>query len=97
MSDIEKKYREVNFKQQESMERKITLLMNANVRSLAKVIANTSNKNTNYNKSLSKQFTSKKRELRNDLTDLIKENVFSAQDLADKKNTQFVKEVKESL
>jgi hypothetical protein len=97
MASIEETYQEKNIRLQNSFNRRITLLMNANVRKLAVEISKTSNKNTNNNKQLSKTFTKLKREMRNDLTELIKSGVFDAEDIADNKNNKFLKDVEESV
>lgn len=94
---LETDFNDKNIKLQRSSNRNITILMNANVRKLATVIASQSVRNTNKNKSLSKAFTKNKRELRNSLTDLITKSVDESRLLADKKNVAFIADVKESV
>jgi len=94
---LENDFNDKNVKLQRNNNRNITVLMNANVRKLAVIIASQSVRNTNKNKGLSKAFTENKRELRNSLTDSIIKSVDESRSLADKKDTAFVDEVRDSV
>ena len=80
---------------QENNNSKIKKTFNDNLNDLAYLIAATPNKNTNYNKNLSKQFTENKRKLRKQLTELITIATEKASKFADDKNTSFLKDVEE--
>ena len=82
---------------QNSQYRILTLIFNANIRKLANEISKHQTKNTNRNKPLNKAFTGLKRELRHNLTETIDNSLNTARNLADKKDTEFQKEVKDSL
>jgi len=82
---------------QESTNTQIKKAFNDNINNLAFFIAASSQRNTNYNKTLSKQFTENKRKLRNELNELINNSTEKARTFADDKNTSFLNDVEEKI
>ena len=88
IEEIERKYQDEQLILQNSQQRKITLLMNANMKETSLIISNHSETKPNNNKVLKKQLTEQKRRLRKSLIELIVGNTEKARLLNDQKTEE---------